>query len=89
MGHQINAGERSDGRDGPPHHLPRLGGTQGHRQAVEELRRDIKVDWVRMAQSVLRYNVVIVGMFFNKGSWVSEAWRKEHPEEFGEEPDGR
>ena len=34
-----------------------------------------------MTQSVLRYNVVIVGKFFNKGSWVSEAWRKEHPEE--------
>ena len=43
---------------------------------------DIIVDWTRMAQNVLRYNVVIVGKFFNKGSWVSEAWRKEHPEEF-------
>ena len=42
---------------------------------------DIKVDRVRMAQSVLRYNVVIVGKFFNKGNWVSEAWRKEHSEE--------
>ena len=42
---------------------------------------DIKVYWVRMAQSVLRYNVAIVGRFFNKGSWVSEAWRKAHPEE--------
>ena len=40
---------------------------------------DIRVDWVRMAQSILRNNVVIVGKFFNKGSWVSEAWRKEHP----------
>ena len=29
---------------------------------------DIKVDWVRMAQNVLRYNVVIVGRFFNKRS---------------------
>ena len=38
-----------------------------------------------MAQSLLRYNVVIVGRFFNKGCWVSEAWRKEHPEEFEEE----
>ena len=28
------------------------------------------VDWVRMAQNVLRYNVVIVGKFFNKGSWA-------------------
>ena len=45
------------------------------------------VDWVRMAQNVLRYNVVIVGKFFNKGSWVSEAWRKEHPEELTEEPE--
>ena len=41
-----------------------------------------------MAQSVLRYNVVIVGKFFNKGSWVSEAWRKEHPEEFEDEDNG-
>ena len=49
---------------------------------------DIKVDWVRMAQGVLRYNVVIVGNFFNKGSWVSEAWRKEHPEELEEEAEG-
>ena len=49
---------------------------------------DIKVDWVRVAQSVLRYNVVIVGKFFNKGSWVFEAWRKEHSEEFAEEPEG-
>ena len=42
---------------------------------------DIQVDWVRMAQSVLRYNLAIVGRFFNKGSWVSEAWRKEHCDE--------
>ena len=49
---------------------------------------DIQVDWVRMAQNVLRYNVVIVGKFFNKGSWVSEAWRKEHPEGLADETDG-
>ena len=48
---------------------------------------DIEVDWVRMAQNVLRYNVVVVGRFFNRGSWVSEAWRKAHPEEFEVEPD--
>ena len=47
---------------------------------------DIQVDWVRMAQSVLRYNLAIVGRFFNKGSWVSEAWRKERLEEFEQEP---
>ena len=41
-----------------------------------------------MAQGVLRYNVVIVGKFFNGGSWVSEAWRKEHPEEWEEEAEG-
>ena len=40
-----------------------------------------------MAQGILRYNVVIVGKFFNKGSWVSEAWRKAHPEEFEEDPE--
>ena len=48
---------------------------------------DIKGDWVRMAQSVIRYNVVIVGKFFNKGSWISEAWKKEHPDELEEEPE--
>ena len=29
---------------------------------------DVQVDWVRMAQSVIRYNVVIVGKFFNRGA---------------------
>ena len=61
-----------------------------HKDSVrrwKDFAPDIKVDWVRMAQNVLRYNVLIVGKFFNKGSWVSEAWRKEHPEEC-EEPDG-
>ena len=42
---------------------------------------DIPVDWVWMAQNVLQFNVVIVGRFCNKGSWVSEAWRKEHCDE--------
>ena len=62
-----------------------------HRDTVrrwKDFAPDIKVDWVRMAQSVLRYNVVIVGKFFNKGNWVSEAWRKAHPEEFTDEPEG-
>ena len=48
---------------------------------------DLRVNWVRMAQSVLRYNVVIVGKFFNRGNWVSEAWKRQHPDEF-EEPEG-
>ena len=51
--------------------------------------KDIKVDWVRMAQNVLRYNVVIVGRFFNKGKWTSEAWRRDHPEEYVDEELGR
>ena len=62
-----------------------------HRDTVrrwKDFSPDIKVDWARMAQNVLRYNDVIVGRFFNKGCWVSDAWRKEHPEEFEEEPDG-
>ena len=62
-----------------------------HKDAIlrwKSFAPDLEVDWVRMAQNVLRYNVVIVGSFFNKGSWVSEAWRKAHPEEFMEEPDG-
>ena len=62
-----------------------------HRDTVrrwKDFAPDIQVDWVGMAQSVLRYNVVIVGKFFNKGSWVSEAWRKDHPEEWIDELDG-
>ena len=42
-----------------------------HRDSVKRWKNfasDIQVDWVRMAQSVLRYNVVIVGKSFNKGS---------------------
>ena len=54
----------------------------------KDIAPDIAVDWVGMAQNVLRYNVVIVGKFFNQGSWVSEAWRKAHPEEFEEEHQG-
>ena len=62
-----------------------------HRDTVRRWKSfapDIQVDWVRMAQNVLRYNVAIVGKFFNKGSWVSEAWRKEHLEEFTDEEIG-
>ena len=62
-----------------------------HKDSVrrwKDIAPDIKVDWVRMAQNVIRYNVVIVRRFFNKGSWVSESWKKEHPEERNEEPDG-
>ena len=54
----------------------------------KDIAPDIAVDWIRMAQNVLRYNVVIMGKFFNKGSWVSEAWRKEHPEEFTDDAQG-
>ena len=62
-----------------------------HRDTIrrwKDIAKDITVDWVRMAQSVLRYNVVIVGKFFNKGSWASEAWIKEHPEEWKDEQEG-
>ena len=62
-----------------------------HKETVrrwKDFAPDIEVDWARMAQNVLRYNVVIVGKFFNKGSWVSEAWTKEHPEELNDEPEG-
>ena len=51
-----------------------------HRDTVKLWRSfspDVEVDMVRMAKSILRYNVVIVWKFFNRGSWVSEAWRKE------------
>ena len=62
-----------------------------HKDSVrrwKDFAPDIQVDWVRMAQNEIRYNVVIVGRFFNMGSWVSETWRKVHPEELTEEPDG-
>ena len=62
-----------------------------HKESVKrwkDIASDIIVDWVRMAQNVIRYNVVIVGKFFNKGSWVSQAWRKEHPEEFADDAQG-
>ena len=63
-----------------------------HRDTVrrwKDFSKDNKIDWVRMAQNVLRYNVVIVGKFFNKGNWVSETWRKENPEkEFDDEREG-
>ena len=52
-----------------------------HKETVKRWKNfapDIQIDWVRIAQSVLRYNVVIMGKFFNKGSWTSEAWKKEH-----------
>ena len=49
---------------------------------------DIQVDWVGIAQSILRYNEVIFWKFINKGNSVSEAWRKDHPEEFEDETDG-
>ena len=42
-----------------------------HKESVKrwkDIASDITVDWVRMAQNVLRYNVVNVGKFFNKGS---------------------
>ena len=63
-----------------------------HRDSVrrwKDFAPDIQPDWARMAQSVLRYNVVIVGRFFNKGRCVSEAWRKEHPEEWEEEAESQ
>ena len=41
-----------------------------------------------MAQSVLRYNVVIVGKFFNKGSWTSDVWKKAYADEDMDEPEG-
>ena len=47
-----------------------------HKDSVRRWKNfasDIRVDWVRTAKSVLRYNAVIGGKFFDKGSWVSEA----------------
>ena len=58
-----------------------------HRESVRRWKNfapDIQVDWVRMAQNVMRYNVVIVGRFFNRGCCISDAWRREHPDDFEE-----
>ena len=41
-----------------------------------------------MAQDVLQYNVVIVGKLLDKGSWMSEAWGRDNPEVFADEPEG-
>ena len=51
-----------------------------HKDTVKRWKNvapDIKIDWVRMARSVLQYNVVIVGKIFNDGSGVTEAWKRE------------
>ena len=42
-----------------------------HRDTVRRWKNfapDIQIDWVRMAQNVLRSNVVVVGEFFHTGS---------------------
>ena len=52
-----------------------------HRDAIrrwKDFALDIQVDWVRMPQNVLRFNLVVGKKFF-EGSWSSEARRKEHP----------
>ena len=86
MDHHGNAGE--EGYDGGDGALIISHDGAVHRDTVrrwKDFSTDVTVDWVRMAQNVLRYNVVIVGKFFNKSSRVSEAWKKEHPEDFDEE----
>ena len=40
---------------------------------------EIKVDWVGMAQNVLRYNVVIVGRFLTKGAGSRRHGEKNTP----------
>ena len=62
-----------------------------HKDSVrrwKDFAPDIQVDLVRMAKNVLRYNVVIVGKFFNKWSLVSEAWRNEQSEDDEDDHDG-
>ena len=52
-----------------PPHLSHDG--TAHRDTVRgwnDIARDIKVDWVRMAQNVLRHDVFIVWKFFNEGA---------------------
>ena len=53
-----------------------------HRDSIriwKNFAPDIKVDWVPMAQRDLRYNVVIVGKFFNKGNWALRGMEKRTP----------
>ena len=51
-------------------HVPLISSMMG--PSIKTVRRwkdfapDIRVDWVRMAQGVLRFNVMIMGKFFNK-----------------------
>ena len=52
---------------------------------MEGLRQDIQVDWVRMAQSVPNFYVLIANLLFDKGSSVSEAWRRDYQDEFDKE----
>ena len=49
---------------------------------------ELNVDRVQMAQNVLCFTVWIVGKWFDKGSLVSEAWRKEHQGEHEEQSEG-
>ena len=75
------------GRDGSRHHLARRSGPQGHHQAVEDLRvrhqsRLGENDPKRPSLQCCNRR-----KFFNKGGWVSEAWRKEYPEECDEPED--
>ena len=53
-----------------------------HRDTIRRWKnfaKDIKVDWVRMAQNVLRYNVVIVGQILQQGELDVRGLEKSSP----------
>ena len=53
-----------------------------HRDTIRRWKNfapDIQVDWVRMAQSVLRYNVVIVSKVFQQGELGLRSVEKREP----------
>ena len=59
-----------------------------HKDSVKGLKGfppDIQVDWVWMAQNVQRNKNAILMLFFNLGSWISKAWRKEDSKDYDDE----
>ena len=49
---------------------------------------DIQVDWCGWHRTSCTTTSSLLGSFSIRGSWMSEAWRKVHHDEFADEPDG-
>ena len=80
--------EGGEGRDGAPRHLPRRGGPQGHRQTVEGLRprhqSRLGPDGTERPAAMWS----LWGGSSTRAAGSSEAWRKEHTDEFADEEIG-